>query len=212
MTNHSYTVAEWITDGVIHVLGVVLVLVAVGVLLHLAIAEGDAQLIVASAIYATGLVATFGCSAAYNMTVAPRWRAVLRRFDHAAIYLMIAGTYTPLSMICIGGTLGHGLLALVWSVALIGVALKLIWPHRFERLSLVLYLSLGWIGLIVIGRIIAVLPVPALILLLVGGIFYTLGVVFHLWNRLPFQNAIWHGFVLTAAGFHYVAVLDSIFP
>jgi len=212
MASHPYSLAEWITDGVIHAVGVILVLVAVGILLHLALDAGDPRVIVASAIYATGLIASFGCSAAYNMTLAPGWRAWLRRFDHAAIYLMIAGTYTPLSLICIGGTLGHGLLALVWSVALVGVILKLGWPHRFERLSLVLYLSLGWIGLIVIGRIIAVLPVPALILLLIGGIFYSLGVVFHLWSRLPFQNAIWHGFVLTAAGFHYAAVLDSLFP
>ncbi|MFD2235354.1 PAQR family membrane homeostasis protein TrhA [Phaeospirillum tilakii] len=212
MVCHPYSLAEWITDGVIHALGVILVLVAAAVLLHLAIADGGARLIIGSAVYASGLVACFGFSAAYNLTLAPRWRALLRRFDHAAIYLMIAGTYTPLSLICIGGTVGTVLLALVWSVALVGVTLKLIWPHRFEKLSLVLYLSLGWIGLVVIGRIIDVLPVPALILLLAGGLFYTFGVVFHLWSRLPFQNAIWHGFVLTAACFHYAAVLDSIFP
>jgi len=208
----QYTPAERRFDGVVHILGMVLSGLGALTLLGLTGAAGDILLFVAAAIYSLGLIATFWFSAAYNLTVVPHRKTLLRRFDHAAIYVMIAGTYTPLAMISIGGTVGYSLLALVWSIAGLGLVLKLGWPHRFERLSVALYLALGWVGLFVIGSIIQALPVAALVLLLVGGIFYTTGVIFHLWTRLPFQNAIWHCFVLVAAACHYAAVVDAILP
>ncbi|GEO83005.1 DNA-binding protein [Pararhodospirillum oryzae] len=178
----------------------------------LVIPSGDGRLITAAVIYGVGLLATFGFSAAYNLALGSRFTEILRRCDHAAIYVMIAGTYTPLALVCIGGWVGITLLSVVWGVAAIGLVLKLVWHRRFERLSLFLYLALGWAGLAAIGSIIAALPVAALILLLVGGVVYSVGVVFHLWTRLQFQNAIWHIFVLAAAGCHYAAVLDAILP
>ncbi|CCG08653.1 PAQR family membrane homeostasis protein TrhA [Pararhodospirillum photometricum] len=208
----QYTTAERWMDGIVHVVGVSLALVAIVVLLSLVIPTGNSLLVVAASIYALGLMATFGFSAAYNISMSPRWKDLLRRFDHAAIYLMIAGTYTPLAMISVGGVVGYALLSVVWTIALIGLVLKLSWPDRFERLSLVLYLALGWLGLAAAGSIIAALPVAALVLLLIGGLMYTTGVIFHLWTRLSFHKAIWHGFVLTAAVCHYAAVLESILP
>ncbi|CCG40178.1 Hly-III family protein [Magnetospirillum molischianum DSM 120] len=210
--HHQYTAAERRFDGVVHVLGMVLSGLGAITLLGLTGTAGDTLLFIAAAIYSLGLIATFWFSAAYNLSITPKRKTLLRRFDHAAIYVMIAGTYTPLAMISIGGTVGYGLLALVWSIAGLGLVLKLGWPHRFERLSVALYLALGWVGLFVIGSIIQALPVSALILLLIGGIFYTTGVIFHLWTRLPFQNAIWHCFVLVAAVCHYAAVVDAILP
>jgi len=208
----SYTRPERIADAIVHAFGVTAAAIAAAVLLGFAIAAGRADRIVAAAIYGFGLLATFGFSAAYNLCPTPVWKERLRRCDHAAIYLMIAGTYTPLALVAIGGATGIALLAAVWTVAFAGLVLKLGWPRRFERLSLVLYLALGWCGLFALGAIIRALPVTALILLLLGGLLYTVGVGFHVWERLKYQNAIWHGCVLSAAACHYAAVVQSILP
>jgi len=186
--------------------------VAAAVLLYRAVGAGEATAVAAAAIYGLGLICTFGFSAAYNLTGESRWKDVLRRCDHAAIYVMIAGTYTPFTLVNIGGLAGHGLLALVWSVAALGLALKVFWPHRLSRLSVGLYLALGWAGLVAAGPLFAALPGVALGFLIAGGVLYTVGVAFFAWQRLSFQNAIWHGFVLAAACCHYVAVFDAIIP
>lgn len=208
----SYTRPERIADITVQALGVTSAAIAAAVLLGFAIAAGSAEQIVAAAIYGFGLLATFGFSVAYHLCSTPVWKERLRRCDHAAIYLMIAGTYTPLALVAIGGPTGIALLAAVWSVAFVGLTLKIGWPRRFERLSLALYLALGWCGLFALGAIVRALPVAALVLLLVGGLLYTVGVGFHVWQRLKYQNAIWHGCVLSAAACHYAVVIQSLFP
>ncbi len=208
----SYTRPERVADAIVHAFGVTAAAIATAVLLGFAIAAGQADRIAAAAIYGAGMLATFGFSAAYHQCAAPVWKERLRRCDHAAIYLMIAGTYTPLALVAIGGATGITLLAAVWSVAFVGLALKLGWPRRFERLSLVLYLALGWCGLFAVGAIVKALPVEALVLLLVGGLLYTVGVGFHVWRGLKFQNVIWHGCVLSAAACHYAAVVQALLP
>lgn len=210
--SHKYTLAERWLDGVVHVIGVILAIVAVSILLTRSILTGDPVTISAVVVYCLGMLASFGMSAAYNITWAPRWKARLRRLDHAAIYLMIAGTYTPFALVGLGGWIGTALLSAVWPVALVGVGLKLVWPHRFERLSLLLYLALGWVGLLAGGALVTALPAESLVLLLIGGILYTTGVLFHLAKRLRFHNAIWHTLVLAAAGCHYVAISEAILP
>ena len=158
-------------------------------------------------IYAAGLVAMLGFSAAYNMWPVSPTKWVLRRFDHSAIYLLIAGTYTPfIAQLKISFASG-GLLTGVWLTAGFGVVLKLVLPGRFDRVAVVLYLLLGWSGVMVYGSVIASLPSLTLWLLAAGGVLYSMGVIFHLWRSLRFQNAIWHIFVLLAAGCHYTAVL-----
>lgn len=201
---------ERVADAILHGCGVIATVAASAVLLTLAIQSGEARGIAAAAVYAGGLLASFGFSAAYNLCPASRWKDALRRCDHAAIYLFIAATYTPLCLVALRGATGIALLATVWTVALGGFAMKLLWPRRFERLSLALYLALGWAGLAAAGAIVRALPPAALILLLVGGILYSVGVVFHVWRRLRFQNAIWHGFVLSAAACHYAAVVATV--
>lgn len=197
-------------DGAIHALGVSVALIGVVVLLRDTLAGHDALTILAAWVYSAGALAMFGFSAAYHLATRPDRRERLRRCDHAAIFVMIAGSYTPFALISVGGTLGNGLLALVWLIAIGGALLKLFRPHRLERVSIALYLALGWIGLPAMGAVIPVLSLSALVLLGAGALLYTMGVAFHLWRGLAHHNAIWHSFVLAAAACHYVAVLAAL--
>ncbi|MFO1162291.1 MAG: hemolysin III family protein [Reyranellaceae bacterium] len=207
------TNSERAADAVIHVLGLGLGVPAALTIVALAAIFGSAADTVTAAIYASGLVAMFACSAAYNMLHRHRWRDWLQRFDHAAIFAMIAGTYTPFTRLLEPGW-AVGLTASVWSIAGAGIAGKLWWPRgggTLRRvLSVLLYLALGWIGLVAIEPFTTSLDWQTLLLIGLGGAIYSMGVVFHLWHRLPYQNAIWHGFVLTAAAVHYAAVLTAL--
>jgi hemolysin III len=202
---------ELIADAVIHVLGLVAGGAGAVVLLALGAVWGDALDIAALLIYAAGLLAMLICSALYNLARGSKRRALLRRFDHAAIFAMIAGTYTPFTTLRLEGGWAYGLTALVWAIAVIGMVLKLWKPHLVEKASVPLYLALGWIIVIALNPLIGALELSTLILLAVGGLLYTAGVVFHVWERLPYHNAAWHGFVLAAAAVHYVAIIDAIF-
>ena len=150
-----------------------------------------------------------GFSAAYNLWPVSRIKWLLRRFDHSAIYLLIAATYTPFIAQMKNGLLATTLLAGVWTVAAVGIVLKLALPGRFDRFSIVLYLALSWSG-VAMYEVIAALPASTLWLLGAGGLLYSFGVVFHLWESLRFQNAIWHAFVVLAAACHYTAVIDYL--
>jgi len=203
----QYTFGERLADGTIHVIGVAASVVALIVLLIIGIRNETALMVAGLAIYGLALVATFGCSAGYHLVVRPRVKEIMRRFDHAAIFLMIAGTYTPFVLLKLNTPWGFGLLAVVWTMAAIGIAIKLFAPRFLDGLSTALYLVQGWAVLAAWEPLHAALPGGVLTLLMVGGVLYTVGVVFHLWNRLPYQNAIWHGFVLSAASCHYAAVI-----
>jgi hemolysin III len=207
----SYSRAELVADGVVHVLGVGLGAVGAAALVGAVLFEGvGAGLGLAVMVYAVGLVAMLGVSAAYNMWPIGRLKWWLRRVDHSTIYLMIAATYTPFVAVIGASRLAWGLLAAMWAMALAGAALKLLLPGRFDRLSIALYIAMGWSGLLAYEPVLAGLPSGALWLLAAGGLLYTVGVVFHVMERLPFQNAIWHGFVLAAAACHYGAVCGSV--
>jgi hemolysin III len=149
------------------------------------------------------------CSAAYNLASDGPIKAILRRFDYAAIFFKIASTYTPFAAIKVGGWAGGGLLTVVWTIALFGLTLKLLFPERLIKTSYFLYLAQGWAGVIFFVPLVNSLSNLTLILLGLGGILYTVGVAFHLWQTLRYHNAIWHGFVLCASCFHFVAVLDA---
>ncbi|SFL29540.1 PAQR family membrane homeostasis protein TrhA [Methylorubrum salsuginis] len=207
----NYTPSEMRADGAVHVAGVVLgvlgavCLIVTAALTHLGWLERASLLI-----YATAMVAMLGASAAYNMwPISPR-KWILRRFDHAFIYLMIAGTYTPVVALVGSGLVAWSLLALVWTVALAGIAIKILMPGRWDRVSIVLYLMLGWSGVLAYESVISGLSPSAFWLLATGGLLYSVGVVFHVWRSLPFQNAIWHGFVLAATACHYGTIITSV--
>ena len=205
-----YDRAEMLADGVVHITGVGLGLIGAIVLLVIASASAGTVELASILIYIGGLLAMLCLSAAYNLWPVSRCKWLLRRLDHSAIYLLIAATYTPFIVQLKSGAASTGLLVGVWLTALIGIALKLLLPGRFDRLAVVLYLLLGWSGVIVADAVVAALPGSTVWLLAIGGLLYTVGVIFHLWHSLRFQNAIWHAFVLLAAFCHYTAVLDGV--
>jgi len=205
----NYSRAELIADGAIHVIGVTAGIAAAACLVAVAVTQLEAGAAAAVIIYCAGMLAVFCFSAAYNLSRGPR-RWLLRRFDHAAIYVKIAATYTPFAALKMGGIAGFGLLGAVWGIAVLGAAAKLIMPAQFVRTSYVLYLAQGWACVFALPPLLAALSTTALMLLLAGGVLYTVGVVFHLWSRLPFNNAIWHGFVLAGSACHFGAVLNAV--
>jgi hemolysin III len=205
----NYTKTERLVDNCIHGVGVVFSLMASVVLLASA-NNSPALDRGALLIYSFGMLATFVSSACYNLSNTPVPKELFRRFDHAAIYVMIAGSYTPFALVRIGGASGLALLIAVWTIAAIGVFLKFAFPRRFGGLSIVLYLAQGWAILPAVDPLVSSISNFALRLLLAGGIIYTVGVGFHLSKQLPFHNAIWHGFVLLAASCHYAAIYEAI--
>ncbi len=206
----NYDRAELIADGVVHVLGVVGGLIAATTLVVLAAVHASAREIVSVSVYVAGLLAMLGLSATYNLWPVSPAKWLLRRFDHSAIYLLIAATYTPFLAQMNERVVATALLIGVWSVAAAGIVLKVFLPGRFDRLAVGLYLAMGWSGVVAYDAVVHSLPGSTLWFIAVGGVLYSLGVIFHAWERLRFQNAIWHSFVLLAAGCHYTAVLDLV--
>lgn len=205
----KYDRGETVADAVIHILGVTMAVVAAALLVVVATHGDDMTEIAAVTVYVTGFLAMFSCSAAYNLWPISPIKWWLRRLDHSAIYLLIAATYTAfmLPMRAIAPT---AVLTFVWVAALVGIAIKLLWPGRFDRTAVGVYLAMGWSCLFAMRPIVAALAPGTLWLIAAGGGLYTVGVIFHVWSSLRFQNAIWHAFVLAAASCHYVAVLISL--
>jgi hemolysin III len=205
-----YDRAELIADGIVHGIGVLAGLIAATVLVVLATIYASAVDIVGVSIYVAGLLSMLVLSATYNLWPVSPAKWLLRRFDHAAIYLLIAATYTPFILELKDSVFAIALLIGVWCVAIFGIALKLVWPGRFDRVSVGIYLAMGWSGMMLSDAVVKALPAMALWFVVAGGALYTFGVIFHAWRRLRFQNAIWHGFVLMGAACHYTAVLDLV--
>lgn len=201
---------ELVADGVVHVVGLALGVIGAVALIAIAALKHSHIEIIAVSIYAAGMILMFSCSALYNLARKSRYREFFQRLDHSGIFLMIAGTYTPFTTLMLNGTWAVALTALVWSVALVGIVIKLVWPRRLEGVTTGLYIALGWVGIVALEPLFMSLGIAVLVLLGIGGALYTLGVIFHLWERLPYQNAIWHGFVVAGAGTHYGAVLSSL--
>ena len=194
-----------LADGVVQSVNVALAAAGCVVLGVLAGTHASPRRLAALTVYGAGLLAMVGASALYGWARGGRRHRLYRHLDHAAIFLMIAGTYTPFALISFDGVYGRRLLALIWAAALVGVLLKLIAPRCVEPLSVPLYLIMGWAGLSNPGLLLS-LPTPVVMLLVAGGMLYTIGIAFHL-ARVRFQEAIWHCFVLAAATCHYAAVL-----
>jgi hemolysin III len=206
----EHSPAERRADALVHAVGLVLGLAACVLLAATALPRARFWHLVSLGLYATGLMAMLGCSALYNLTTAGPRKALFRRLDHAAIFLMIAGTYTPFTLVAIGGAWGVGLCILVWAIAAGGIAVELLAPTRSDNLLVATYLLLGWVILVAFAPLSAAVSLAGLMLLVAGGVLYSVGVVFHVWTSLPYQNAIWHGFVVAAAACHYLAVFREI--
>lgn len=205
-----HSARERCADGIVHFASVLAGIVGATLLVVLSVTRHDPGKVAAIGVYGVGMVAMFAASAAYNFAYYTRFRALLRRLDHSAIFLMIAGTYTPLTTQLMGGIVAPLSTLAIWLTASAGVGMKLATPKLFERVGVALYLILGWIGIVVFGPYVPGLPTATAWTLVAGGLLYTAGVIFHVWERLPFQNAIWHLFVLAAAACHWVSILTGV--
>ncbi len=205
----DYDRGEIIADGIVHATGIFLGLIGAVTIVVVSVKMQQIEL-APILIYAGGLIAMLVLSACYNMWPISPTKWILRRFDHSAIYLLIAGTYTPFLAQMKSSLVSAGLGVGVWVSALLGMCLKLAFPGRFDRFAVVLCLLLGWSGALVYQSLAPALPSMSLWLLAIGGALYSIGIVFHAWRGLRFQNAIWHAFVLLAASCHYSAVLACL--
>jgi hemolysin III len=211
--DHEESRSEEIVNAATHALGVVLSAAGLITLLALAARDGDPWRIVTFAIYGASLVLLYLASTCYHACPAGRAKDVFRLLDHSAIYMLIAGTYTPFMLVSLGGGIwGWSICATVWALAIIGTVIKSTRSARSTWLSTLLYVAMGWIGLIAIGPIINALSAGCLFWILAGGIAYTSGVIFYVWERLPFNHAIWHLFVIKGSVCHFIAVLLYVAP
>jgi hemolysin III len=179
-------------------------------LVGIALGVAERPIFLASLVYSICLLTMLGCSAAYNLAASASRRGFLRQLDHAAIFLMIAGTYTPFTTCRLHGVWAIGMTAAVWTGAITGAAIKLICPRGIKLGSIFAYLALGWMILLGMRPMLASVDTLTAILIGVGGVLYSIGVAFHLWRTLPFHSAIWHSFVLVAASCHYAAILHGV--
>ena len=202
--------AERATDHAVHVIALLAGVVGAAAMVARAAVAADPLTFCAIAVYSFALLAMLGASAAHNRGRTHTGEERRRRIDHAAIFVMIAGTYTPFTIGYLSGSLAVEVTAGIWSAALAGAIVKLCGRRRFERLSVGIYLALGWQGLFLVPSLFAALPGPVLILIVAGGGLYSVGAGFYAWKTLPFQNAIWHGFVVLAAGCHYAAIWQAV--
>ena len=206
----AFSLGELIADGVVHGIGLVFA-VGLGTVLIVFAAIGTARAeLPAIIIYLTTLLTVLGVSLAFNIAPVSGFKKLMARLDQAAIFLFIAGTYTPFLAVLGGTPAGKMLTIVVWGAALIGIALKLIVPQRFGRLAILLYLGIGWSGVLVFQTLATMLPPVSLWLVVAGGLAYSAGIIFHLWERLKFQNVLWHIFVVVGSICHLWAIFDCI--
>jgi hemolysin III len=210
-----YTAGEEVAHALTHGLGVVLAIAGLTVMVARATLYGNTWHIVGAAIFGTTLVLMYTASTLYHSIPAaqlPNTKRILRIVDHSSIYLLIAGSYTPFTLVTLSGPWGWGLFVWTWGLALAGVVFKIFATGRFEKLSLAIYLGMGWCALVAVKPLLRSLETGGLLLMLAGGLAYTGGVVFYVWEKLRYHHAIWHGFVLAGSVLQYFAVLFYVIP
>ncbi len=208
----KYTPGEEIANASTHAVGVILSVIALTLMVVLASIGGDPWRIVSVGIFGATLMAVYVSSTLYHAIPHPKAKRVMRIFDHCAIYLLIAGTYTPFLLVSMRGPIGWSLFGVLWGLAAAGCLLKVLCMERWETLSVVLYVAMGWAVIATIKPALAMVPPAALALMAVGGVAYTAGIIFYAWQRLPYHHAIWHLFVLAGSITHFVAILYFIVP
>jgi hemolysin III len=204
------TIKEEIFNSITHGIGTILSIGALVILVILAVMKGDAWHVVSYTIYGSTLILLYLSSTLYHSFTNEKIKNLFARFDHAAIFLLIAGTYTPFLLTVLRGTLGWTLFGIIWGVAVAGVVIRSIYLTRFRKLMVALYLAMGWMFVVAVGPMIKNLPQTSIIFLFLGGIFYSVGVVFYMWRTLKYGHGIWHLFVLAGSIMHFFAVVYSL--
>jgi len=212
LTSSRYSLGDEIAHSITHGIGILLSIGGLAVLIGFAALYGNAWHITSCAIYGTTLILLYTASTLYHGIPNPRAKQVLQQIDHAAIFLLIAGTYTPFTLVNLRGGWGWTLFGLVWGIAILGIILELVTKRRYKRLSIALYLGLGWLVVIAINPLLSAVESGGLLLLLAGGLSYSLGVIFYVWKRLAYHHAVWHLFVLAGSILHFFAVLFYVVP
>ncbi len=203
----KYSLAEEISHAITHGVGLLLSIAGLAILIGFAAAHNSALAITCSAIFGATLIILYGASTLYHAVTHEKIKNIFQQFDHASIYLLIAGTYTPITLVALGGVWGWTIFSIIWGCALLGITLELAFPGRFKKIAIALYLLMGWMIVIAINPLIDNIENGGLWLLLAGGLSYSVGVIFYLWKSLPFNHAIWHLFVLGGSITHYLMVL-----
>jgi hemolysin III len=203
---------EEIANTITHGIGLALSVAGFVILLVLAALRGGALQIVSCAIYGATLITLYAASTLYHGIAAPRFKRALRIFDHSAIFLLIAGTYTPFLLVNLRGAWGWSLFGVVWGLATAGIVFKFFFVERFGFLSTIVYLLMGWLVVIAARPVLSHVPASGLIWLVAGGLCYTAGVIFYASKRIPYAHVIWHVFVLAGSTCHYFAVLRCLLP
>lgn len=207
-----YDLAEEIASSIIHGLGVVLAVAGLAVLTTFASLHGSARHVVGCSIFGSTLILLYLASTLYHSIPQPRARAVFRALDHSAIFLLIAGTYTPFTLVNLSGPWGWSLLGVVWALAILGIVLRVTLRRRPAAVFVALYLGMGWCVIVAVNPLLKSVAPGGLLLLVSGGLVYTVGLAFYGWRRLRFHHAIWHGFVLVGSILHYFAILFYVIP
>ena len=202
-----YTFREELAHGITHGIGTGLAIAGLVFLLIFSVRNGDVWQIVSASIYGTSLILLYLASTLYHLIWAPRVKRIFQQLDHSMIYVLIAGTYTPLTLVSLRGVWGWTIFGLIWGLAVCGLVMELAVRKRIKWLSLVLYLSMGWLIVLAAKPLLASLEPGGLILLVVGGLFYSLGVIFYVWKKLSYHHAIWHLFVMAGSTAHFFTIL-----
>jgi len=207
-----YSLGEEIANSITHGVGVIFGIVALTLLLVYSVRSGDVWKVASSIIYGVTLILLYTASTLYHAFPWPRVKHVFKILDHAGIYLLIAGTYTPFTLVTLRDDGGWAMFAIIWTLAVAGVALEAFWVYRPKWLSSAVYLGLGWLVVFMIRPLVASIEPAGVWLLVAGGLAYTLGVVFYVMKRVPYTHAIWHGFVLAGSVCHFLSVVLFVVP
>ena len=212
LINHSYSPAEEIANSITHGLGALLSVAALTLLVTFAASQADVWRVVSFSIYGSTMILLFLASTLYHSLQHPKTKSIFKILDHCSIYLLIAGTYTPFLLVSMRGTTGWVLFAIIWTLAIAGIVFKVLLGSKYKRLSICTYILMGWLVLVASKELAESISVKGIYWLVAGGLLYTVGTLFYLWKRLPFNHAIWHLFVLGGCACHFFAILFHVLP
>jgi hemolysin III len=212
LLSSRYTVSEEIAHALTHGLGIVLSIIGLVVMVVYSALNGGILHIASTSVYGASMILLYSTSTLYHAIPLPAAKKILRQCDHAAIYVLIAGTYTPFMLVSLQDSWGWTLLGVIWFIAIVGIVMEFVQQKRFKRLSLFLYLGLGWIVIVAINPMIEHVGTDGMLLLLLGGLSYSFGVIFYVWHKLAYNHAIWHVFVLAGSVFHYFSIFFYVVP